>query len=178
MKKIFLFFFLFVCLLHGYTYDDLLLRAQSSIFPKIMILDKKIVNKVINGKIIYTIVYANDDYQKALDIKKYINRSFKGYIGTYAYKVNLIEFSKLSNAIQTSAFYVLKSSKENIYKVANIARKKGVLTFSYDINNLKNGLAFSLVIERSTLLYLNEKHIDITKIDFIDSLLQMIKFIE
>lgn len=165
-------------MLFGYSYDDLVLKAQSSIFPKIMLLDKEIKNKLVNNKIIYTIVYDEDDYQTALHVKEDINTVFKGHFDKYPYEITLVNFSHLSPTIKTSALYVLKSSKENIKKAANIARKKGIVSFSYDVNNLQYGLLFSLHIEKSTLLYLNKEYLSMKKIDFVDLLLQMVKFVE
>ncbi len=65
-----------------------------------------------------------------------------------------------------------------ISKVAKVAKEKGVIAFSYDIQNLKKGLLFSLMLEKSTVLYLNKEDLNKTKIDFVDSLLQMVRFID
>ena len=62
--------------------------------------------------------------------------------------------------------------------IATIAREKGIISFSYDINNLKKGLMFSLVIEKSTVLYLEKENLHTKKIDFVDALLQMVRFVE
>ena len=178
MIRVFLFFILFVQSLFGYNYDNILLKADSSIFPKIMLMDKKIKNKFIDYKIIYTIVYDERDYETALHVKKDIENIFKDYIDKYPYEVDLVEFSHLSLNTKASAFYVLKSSTDNIKKAANIARKKGIISFSYDINNLKYGLLFSLIIEKTTLLYLNKEYLHTNSIDFVDFLLQTVKFID
>ncbi|WP_457748912.1 hypothetical protein [Sulfurimonas sp.] len=178
MIRAFLFYFLLAQALFGYTYNDLVLKAQSSIFPKIMLLDKKIEDKLVNNKIIYTIVYDESDYQTALHVKQYINATFKGHFDKYPYEVNLVDFADLSIKTKASALYVLKSSADNIRKAANIAEEKGIISFSYDINNLKYGLLFSLIIEKSTMLYLNKEYLHIKSIDFVDFLLQMVKFID
>jgi len=178
MIRVFLFFILFVQSLFGYNYDDLLLKAQSSIFPKIMLLDKKIQQKLVENKIIYTIVYDGNDYQTALHVKNYIDNIFRGHFDKYPYVVNAVDFSQLDATTKASAFYVLKSSKQNIEKVADIARQKGIITFSYDINNLKYGLLFSLIIEKSTVIYLNKENLNANDIDFVDFLFQMVKFID
>ncbi|ADN08445.1 hypothetical protein [Sulfurimonas autotrophica] len=178
MIRVLLFYFLLVQLLFGYNYDDLLLKAQASIFPKIMLLDKKIENKLVKNKIIYTIVYDGSDYQTALHVKKYIETTFKGRFDKYPYEIHLVDFSHLSTDTKASAFYVLKSSTKNIQKAAKIAYEKRIISFSYDINNLKYGLLFSLIIENSTVLYLNKEYLHIKNIDFGDFLLQMVKFID
>jgi len=178
MIRALLFSTLLIQLLFGYNYDDLVLKAQSSIFPKIMLLDKKVQNKLIDNKIIYTIVYDTSDYETALHVKEYINTTFKGHFGKYPYKINLVDFSHLSPNTEASALYVLKSSTDNIKKAADIAFLKGIISFSYDVNSLKYGLVLSLMIEKSTILYLNTKYLHAKNIDFIDSLLPMVKFID
>ena len=178
MIRILLFCFLLAQLLFGYNYDDLLLKAQASIFPKIMLLDKKVKNKLIDNKIIYTIVYSPCDYETALHVKKYIETIFKDHIDKYPYEVDLVEFSHLCLNTKATVFYVLKSSIEDITKAAIIARQKGIISFSYDINNLKYGLLFSLIIENSTILYLNKDYLHTKNIDFVDFLLQMVRFID
>ncbi len=177
MKKIIFLYLTLVNLAYAYNYNDVLLKAQASIFPKIILLDKKLSDKLLDGKIVYTIVYAENDYQTALEIGNFINTIYNGHFNDYEYKVNLVEFSHLSKETQASAIYVLKSNTD-IEKVAKIARDKGIVSFSYDLDNLKQGLLFSLLLEKSTVFYLNKKNLDTQKIDFVDSLLQMVKFID
>lgn len=177
MKKFLLLYFVFVSLAFGYSYDEILLKAQSSIFPKIILLDKKLPKKLIDNKIVFTIVYDKSDYYTALEIKKYINDEYKGHFDKYNYKIDLVKFSDFSQKTEGSAFYFLNSEKK-IDSLAKIAQNKGVISFSYDIDNLKKGLMFSLVIEKSTVLYLERDNLYTQKIDFVDSLLQMVHFVE
>jgi len=177
MKKILFLYLTLLSFAFGYNYDELVLKAQASIFPKIILLDKKIEDKLIDGKIIYTIVYDKIDYDTALSIEKFINKNFKGQLDKYDYKINLVDFESFAHDTEASAIYVL-NLKEHITKIANIARNKGIISFSYDINNLKKGLMFSLVIEKSTVLYLEKENLYSKKVDFVDALLQMVRFIE
>lgn len=177
MKKIVLLFLIFVNLAYGYSYDDLLLRAQASIFPKVLLLDKKIDEKLVDGKIVYTIVYDKSDYSTAKYISEFIDANYKGHFDKYMYKINLVEFSDLSSATHSTAIYSLNSDKD-IKKVADFAKEKGIIAFSYDVKNLKTGLLFSLVLEKSTVLYMKKENLHIQKIDFVDSLLRMVKFID
>jgi hypothetical protein len=164
-------------LAYGYDYNNLLLKAQASIFPKIMLLDNKIKDKLIDEKIVYVIAYDKSDYETALFVSKFINEKYKGYFEQYAYKIDLVEFSNLSSETQASAIYILNSG-ENIKKAANIAKEKGIISFSYDLDNLKRGLLFSLMLEKSTVLYINKENLYTQKVDFVDALLQMVRFIE
>ena len=177
MKKILFLYLTLLSFAFGYSYDDLVLKAQASIFPKIILLDKKIENKLIDDKLVYTIVYDKDDYHTALSIKDFINKNFQGRLDKYNYKIDLVDFENFSLKTEASAIYVL-NIKEPIEKIANIARAKGIISFSYDINNLKKGLMFSLVIEKSTVLYLEKENLYTKKIDFVEALLQMVRFVE
>ncbi|MDD5372284.1 MAG: hypothetical protein PHO62_02535 [Sulfurimonas sp.] len=177
MKKIILLFFIFINFVYAFSYNDILLKSQASIFPKIILLDKKLNNKLIDGKIVYTIVYEKDDYDTALEISKFMDAYYKGYFNEYIYKINLVEFSNLSNETEASAIYVLNSDKY-IKKTAEVAKRKGIVTFAYDINNLKNGLLFSLMLEKSSVLYLNKESLNNQAINFVDSLYLIVKFID
>jgi len=177
MKKILFLYLALVSIAFGYNYDDLVLKAQASIFPKIILLDKKIENKLIDGKIVYTIIYDKTDYLTALSIEKFINKNFQGHLDTYNYKINLVDFANFSEKTDASAIYVL-NLKKHIEKIATIARRKGIISFSYDINNLKKGLMFSLVLEKSTVIYLKKENLYTKKIDFVEALLQMVRFVD
>lgn len=177
MKKIALFLFILVNFAYGYTYNKLLLKAQASIFPKIIMLDKKIHDKLVDGEILYTIVYEKNDYYTALEIKEFIESNDKHNKSKYSYRVNLVEFSNFSDETQATAVYVLNSNKY-IKKIAQGATRKGIISFAYDINNLREGILFSLMLEKSTVLYLNKENLNTKRIDFVDSLYQIVNFVE
>jgi len=177
MKKAIFFLLVFVNIVYGFNYDDVSLKAQASIFPKILLLDKKLDEKLVDGKIVYTIVYDKNDYNTAVKISELIKSKHMKHLDKYAYKINIVEFSDLSSDTQATAIYALNSD-DKIQKVAKIANEKGIATFSYDIKNLRHGLLFSLMIEKSITLYLNRANLLKSKVDFVDSLLQMVKFID
>jgi hypothetical protein len=177
MKKILFLYLTLINIVFGYNYDEIVLKAQASIFPKIILLDKKIEDKLIDGKIVYTIIYDKTDHITAQSIEEFINKNFQGQLDKYQYKINLVEFSEFSPGTEASAIYVL-NLKEHVEKIAIIAREKGIISFSYDINNLRKGLMFSLVIEKSTVLYLEKENLYTKKVDFVDALLQMVRFVE
>lgn len=176
MKKIIFFFLLFGSLAFGYSYNELLIKAQASIFPKILLLDKKLKEKLIDGKIVYTITYEESDHHTALQIRELINKHYKQYLDEYPYEINLVSFSDLTQDTRASAIYALNSDA-NIDKVAQIARQKGIIAFAYDIENLKKGLLLSLMLEKTTVLYLSKENLRSQNVDFVDSLFQIVKFI-
>lgn len=177
MKKIVFLYLTLINMAFAYNYDYVLLKAQASIFPKIILLDKKVENKLIDGEIVYTIVYDKNDYDEALKISDFIHENYKGRFDKYRYKINLVDVLEFSTKTKASAIYVLQLDKE-IQKISDIAKEKGVISFSYDIGNLKDGLMFSLVIEKSTVLYVKKENLYNKKVEFVDSLLQIVRFTE
>ncbi|MCK9473567.1 hypothetical protein [Sulfurimonas sp.] len=177
MKKIALLFFILVSYVYGYTYNKLLLKAQASIFPKIIMLDKKLYEKLVDGKIVYTIVYEKNDYYTASEIGRFIEANYKNASTKYAYKINLVEFSEFSSETEATAIYVLNSNNQ-VQELVDYAKKKGIITFAYDINYLKSGFLFSLMLEKSAVIYLNKDNLNSNKIDFVDSLYQIVNFLD
>lgn len=161
----------------AYQYKSVLVNAQISIFPRILLLDKEVEQKLIDGKIVFTIVYEGRDINTASDIANKIDKSYKGKFEQHEYVINLVEFKDLTKDTKATAFYTLNSS-EHISKVASIAKEKKIAAFAYDTNNLKKGLLFSLVLEKSTVLYLSKDSLLTNKIDFVDALYHIVRFIE
>ena len=176
MKKIILSLFFLSITAFGFDYNEILLKTQATIYPKIILLDKNLNNKLVNGKIIYTIIYDHEDYQTALNIKAFIDKTYNGFFDTYPYEIKLIHCVDLSTQTDTTAIYVLNTCVDVKY-LADIAKEKGIISFAYDINNLGKGLLFSLNIERSTVFYLNKEKASSSNVDFVTPLLQMVKFV-
>ena len=120
MKKIVFFFLLCHSVVFGNGYDMLLLKAQASIFPKILLLDKNIDKKLVDGKIVYVIVYREDDLFTALKIRDLIELEHEHHLGRYGLAVRLLKYSEISPDIEAAAIYALRLP-EAIEKVAQIA---------------------------------------------------------
>jgi len=161
--------------LFGYSYNELLIKAQSNIFPKILLLDKMLEDKLVDGKVVYTIICEDNDFHTANHVRKLVDNKYKQKLGKYELEINVIRYSELSNKTRATAIYALNSSK-GIDKVRELAGTSGFMTFAYDIGNLKRGLLLSLMVEKSTVLYLNKRGLKGHKVDFVDSLYQIVRF--
>lgn len=175
MKKLLLISFILTTSLFGYSYNDLLIKAQSSIFPKILLLDKKLDDKLVDGKIVYTIVCEDNDYHTAEKLRDTMNERYQNRLGDYSFEVNIVPFSKLTAETRTTAVYALNSDT-GIDKVTRLAKTSGCMTFAYDIVNLQHGVLLSLMVEKSTVLYLNKKGLQSHNVDFVESLYQIVRF--
>ena len=176
MKKLVLLFFILTASLYGYTYNETLLKAQAAVFPKILLLDKKINNKLINNKIVLIIAYEESDNITATNLQNILLKRYKNTLSNYTFETKTVEFSKISKDTQATAIYALNSQRY-IKGLSEISASNGIITFTYDINNLKSGIMFSLVLEKNTALYINKENFKTNKIDFVNSLYEIVKFI-
>lgn len=177
MKKFILFFLIFSVNIYAYTYNEMLVKAQASIFPKILLLDKKLNQKLINNKIVLLIAHDSSDKEEAINIQNIFISEYKKHLSKYKLKVKTIEFSEVTSYTQATAIYTLYSDTQIINKVAYIAFSKGIISFAYDINNLKQGILLSLALEKNTVIYLNKKNLNNNGINFINSFYEIVKFI-
>jgi hypothetical protein len=153
----------------------MLIKAQAIIFPKILLLDKKLNKKLVNNKIVFIIAYEEDDYIMAVYIKKLLLQRYKNFLSFHRFETKIMEFSEISEDTEATAIYAL-NSKTSINTLSKTCATKGIITFAYDINNLKNGLMFSLALEKDTVLYLNKENLNKHTTDFVDSLYEIVKF--
>jgi hypothetical protein len=174
MKKFLLIFLLLTSTLFGYSYNNLLIKAQSSIFPKILLLDKKLNDKLVEGKIVYTIVCEESDYDVAKKLRDMMKKQYQNRLGNYIFEVNIMFFSKVTTDTKVTAIYVLNSDT-GVDKISHLVKRLGCMTFSYDISNLQHGVLLSLMVEKSTVIYLNKKSLPTHNVDFIESLYQIVK---
>lgn len=175
MKLFILFFLILNATLYGYSYNRMLIKAQVSVFPKILLLDKKLDNKLVGDRIVFIIAYEEGDRDTAVHIQELLLQRHKLYLSTHKFETKIVEFSKISQETEATAIYAL-NSEANIKNISKICASKGIVSFTYDINNLKEGLMFSLVIEKNAALYLNKKNLNSDMTDFIEPLYEIVKF--
>ena len=176
MKKLLVLFFTLSVGVYGYTYNETLIKAQAAVFPKILLLDKKLNTKLINNKILFIIAHEESDTTTAQNIQNMLQRQYKNNLLDYTLEVKTLEFSKISQNTDATAIYILNSQRY-INTLSKISASKNMITFTYDINNLKEGFMFSLVLEKNTALYINKESFKTDKINFVDSLYEIVKFI-
>ncbi len=159
----------------AYTYNELVLKAQSAIFPKIILLSQNLEEMLVDGEIVYTILYTSDDRESALDLKSSLDDLYDGHINNHKFKVKTLDYDKLSTDINTTAVYAL-NSEDGITTLLDILKDRDILTFAYDLVNLKRGLLFSLVLEKSTVIYLHRDVLQSSGFKFPDSLYRIVQF--
>lgn len=178
MKKFIIIIGLYLSIIQNifsYEYNNLLLKAQINIFPKLLLFDNNIKNKSTNNTLILTIVYDINDKEKSAIIKNKMKNLFKN-IGNYKLKVFVKRYENINLSDNSNAYYLLNSNPKNIKNIVNIAIKHRAFTFTYDIENLKYGILISLAIEAKTKIYFNKDYIKKYNINFNPSIFQITRF--
>lgn len=175
MRKFILFFLILSATLYAHTYNKMLIKAQALIFPKILLLDKKLNQKMIDNKIVFIIAYEKGDHATATSIQNIVSEHYKDFLSLHILETKIMEFTEISKETKATAIYALNSDTK-VNNLSKICSSKGIVSFSYDINNLKNGLMFSLALEKDTVLYLNKENLNKHTTDFVDSLYEIVKF--
>jgi hypothetical protein len=160
--------------LWSYNYDTLLLKAQASLFPKLLQLDRKIGQKLVDGKMRCLIAYEPADETVAFKIVELMRRAGGG---STPLEVIAMPYGAIDGQTRATAIYTLRSESQ-IARIGEIAMRHAIITFTYDLTDLKQRMLFSLMLEKDTVLYLNKSELEHYDIDFVDELYQIVRFID
>ncbi len=182
MSRIFLVFSLFLISLSktalAYDYDPLLMRAQASIFPKIILLDKELDRKVMLDQIVIHVVYGRHEKNVAMDIKALIQNQYENNLGKRRLKVDLISFDMFHESDVATAYFILKGARDQRDQVTEFAAKQQRLVFSYDYKDFESNALVSVLMKEKTYIYLNKSAIHDYGIKFLPLFYKIVKVIE
>lgn len=160
--------------LAAFEYNPLLLRAQSTIFPKLLLLCETPKTLLVGNTMVLTIVHTQEDILTATALKLMINEQYHDHLGAYPFKIKLRRFDRLDGIHKSSAYYLLKLPAPA--PVINLALRQHSITFAYDVADLEAGALFSLALQRHTIIYLNHGILDRYRIRFNETLYQVVRF--
>lgn len=158
----------------SFGYDELLLDAQSSIVPKIALLDKEISKKLFAGKIVIAVAYDADEADIARDFVAKINGHKSS---TYPIKAIAVEFSQLQKT-DMSIMYIMHSNDINIKKATNLAKQRGIISFAYDKSDIANGAMLSMYIEKRAVITLKRSTLKESGVQFFEPFYKMVRIVE
>ena len=118
MQKFILIFLILSATAYGYSYNKILIKAQASVFPKILLLDKELDKKLIDNKIVFIIAYEEDDRDTAAYIQRLLLQHYRNFLSTHRFETKIVEFSKISHYTEATAIYAL-NSETNINSLSN-----------------------------------------------------------
>lgn len=143
--------------LYGAGYDSTLLKAHAKLLPKIILLDKGLDQKLVNGKVKVTIVAGPKDMASASEFKNMINGFYQGHIMQLPLEVEIEDINSLDLSKQTSAVYILSLPSNELQKALKLAKKEKVVSFVYNLDDLSKGALVSVRVESKTVIYFNRQ---------------------
>ncbi len=157
-------------------YDNLLLQAQASIFPKIIMLDQDVSKKLVNDKIELAIIHEKNDKAVADSLRQMIEETFKGKLGSFDFSISAV--SAEDSAETATAYMLLQLTDSSIQKVVNTAQSHQRICFAYDYSKFDNSALISLLLKEKTYIYLNKKALSSYNINFKSLFYKIVKIIE
>ncbi|MCW8910249.1 MAG: hypothetical protein OQK76_06470 [Gammaproteobacteria bacterium] len=169
---------LFSCQIQGQNYDPLLLRAQASIFPRIILLDQKLSEKTPGKELIIDIITTNQSKHIADELKTSIREKYNDSMENNKLTVNIIEIEYLNEIPVATAYIVIEIPEPSFKKIVTHASNHNRIVFSYNYTDFKNNALISLLVKEKTYIYLNKPAIKLYNIKFLPVFYKIIKIIE
>lgn len=142
-----------------------------------MALDTQALSHNTSGKAILGIVYDDSRKINAKKIADEINNTYNGTVGTLPFIAIPISVDELVIRRDIAFAYLTDMSKSSVLRVASWSILNVCPTFSYNAQNLDLGILGTIVIERSTVIYINKNVLKAGKFRFNDSLFQISRLI-
>ena len=161
----------------AFEYSSLLLRAQASVFPKIIMLDADIDKKVINNTIVLHVVYEHDDFAAAQNTKHMIERVYGENLGSYGFKVELID-SRADEIEVATAYLLLNVESDTANRSAAQAMSNQRICFSYNYKDLEDTSLISLQLKEKAYIYLSKRRLSEYDIKFQSVFYNIVKVVE
>lgn len=177
MRIAFSFLLLFACSVSADTYDPLLLRAQASIFPKIILLDQDLNKKSPNEEIVISIVSTSLDLRAAQQLQKLIKDKYGNSLGDKRLAVDVTTFEHFNQISLATAYIILQGSEPLIEKIVSHASSHERIVFSYSYSDFVYKSLISLHVKEKTYVYLNKSAIKLYGIKFLPVFYKITKII-
>ncbi len=162
--------------LWGWQYDRLLLQAEISVFPKLLLLSKNPGRLLVGDRILFVIAHAPEDRAVAEELKAGMLAD-GARLEPYPLDVRLVPFDAIGNVEACSAVFALHAPREKGYRDSvRTAVLHGVPSFIYDVAYLGEGFLFSLNIEREAVIYFNASEQMRYGITFSPALYQIVRY--
>lgn len=172
-----LLFLLFTLDLMAGSVDQLLLKAQAGIFPKIMLLDKDIQNKLQDNKLVLGIVYTKREKRAAEQFKEMLKEEHKNRLGGYRFEARMIDIVDFDADEDVSAYYIFGTGVSEVSNVVSNAVRKKRICFSYNYRDFANNVLIGLFVKEKTYIYLNKSALQAYNIKFIPIFYKIVKVI-
>ena len=158
--------------------NPILLRAQASIFPKIMLLDKDVSEKTPNGAVTLAIVYNTHEKEYAQNFKRLVDKEYGGSIDSYKFEVTLLDVNDQTPLKIATSYYFFDLEEARKGKLLTKAMQSKRICFAYDYKDFKENALISLILKEKTYIYLNKTSLNDYDVKFIPIFYKIVKAIE
>lgn len=159
---------------YAVSYNSKILSLHSKVFPKIILTDKNIENKLVDKKLKITILYNEIDLNIANSLKNAMNEKYKT-IKNIPIEINIQQYSEFNKNQLSSAYYLLGGDKKIINSICTNLQNNSRFTFSYDSNYLDDGVLMSLNISKKVSPIINLNVLKRSRIKLQDSIFKIAK---
>lgn len=170
----FLIFFISISIFsYSQIYDYEILKIQSKLFPRVLLMDKNLDKKSPNNEIIMEILYEEIDKYIAEDFKNFLIYETKKLLSNF--KIELTQYKNFKKDSNSSAYYLLLSQKDELKSAIKIISSNSRFSFAYDSEYLNYGATIGLYIGHRVSLYINLESIKNSNLEFENDLFKISK---
>ncbi|RBQ29376.1 hypothetical protein [Aliarcobacter vitoriensis] len=172
-NKLLLILYLSIFTFANGVYNINLLDFQAKVFPKIIIADNNLENKLINNKILLTILYDDIDLNSAQILKEMLEKNYIT-LKDFTFEVNLIRYNDFISSNISTAYFFLLGKKDKIVQITELLSKNGRLSFTYDDSYLDFGVIFGLKISSKVNIFLKLQNLKDSGIELQNSIFNVV----
>lgn len=160
-------------------YSNVVLQMHANILPKLVLMDLKFKEKLIDSKLVITILYNNGDKFVAKKLKDFIHEKYPNGIKNIEIDIRLVQYDEfIDKRDKSTLVYLLDSFENRVIKIIDLAKELKVITFANDKSYLNFGVNMSLDIDKKVRPFINLKAMKENNISPRPTLLKISKLYE
>lgn len=137
-------------------YNNGMIDMHAKVFPKMLLSDTQIDDKLVNGAIKVIILYSDDDLIIANKLKSQMIRLYP-LLKKYPFHITLKEYQQFDPTENATAYYELVGDKKSLQIVNKSAQKNSRITFAYKSDYLDYGTLMSLYVSDKVSPYISSE---------------------
>lgn len=174
-KAVFILFLWISCLS---SIEPELLSLQSRLFPQIFFFDDKWAKKIVNGKVVFGIIYTQNEAD-ALSLSQLIRTSYPNGIKNIPLDVKVINAKMMNEVLPTISTIILIDPMSSLLKSAvSYAKNHQIIIFTALNHNLAQGAMVGIDIRQKVRPMINPGNIREGQITFHQGFINIAKGFE
>jgi len=179
MRGLLFFFFWLQSQLFAYTYNTFLLDMEEELYPKILTFWKDLPQRVGDDRIDFLVIYDEVDANVAENICRKLTQKVKRLRG-FAFAPQAASSKDFFHIDLSSVdvVWVLKLDEEMARKIAQKTLQYSILTFVYDVKDLRYGFLIGVDLRKEVQIYINRSTLLRSRFSFVETFYQIARFME